>query len=73
MKSPQAFIKGYFIKSLQEEPTIQEQNTKGISLQDKTINYLSSMYYDFDKELFFGVGRNYLFEVYSELNTIKTD
>lgn len=73
MRSPVHFVQSWFVEKKKIPGTILEQNYRGVDLKPSTINFLMNIYSTADKELYFGVGRNYLFHVYQSLGVIKTD
>ena len=48
-----------------------EQKIVGWPFEDKTLDLLAKLYYETDKHLIFGVGRNYLFQVYSDMGLLQ--
>lgn len=66
-------MQSWFVEERKIPGTILEQNYKGVDLESNTITLLMDLYACADKELYFGVGRYYLFQVYQELGAIGTE
>lgn len=47
-------------------------DTRKLSLSPQTIDVLTKLHYETDKYLYFGLGRRYLFQVYTELGLLQT-
>lgn len=73
MRSPLHLIQSMFVEEKKIPGTILEQNYGGVDLKPSTIDLLMNIYSTADKELYFGVGRNYLFHVYQSLGVIQTE
>jgi hypothetical protein len=43
----------------------------GWPFEDRTLDLLTKLYYEADRSLIFGVGRNYLFQVYSNMGLLQ--
>lgn len=53
--------------------TIKEQDIREVALQPSTQEELLNLYHEYDLKLYYGVGRNMLFSVYSRLGLLKKD
>lgn len=53
------------------EKTVHEQKIVGWPFDQTTFDLLTKLFYETDKRLIFGVGRNYLFQVYSDMGLLQ--
>ena len=70
-RSPTQFVANLMFGSEKEEITVHEQKVVGWDMNKETLDCLTRLYYETDRKLIFGVGRNYLFHVYSELGVLQ--
>ena len=70
LRSPKQVLMHLFLGSEKEEKTVNEQRIVGWKMGDSTLDLLANVYYETDKRLIFGVGRNYMFQVYSSMGLL---
>lgn len=71
LRSPREFLNHLLFDDEKVEKTVNEQRIVGWSHGDDSFNLLTRLYYETDKRLIFGVGRNYLFQVYSNMGLLQ--
>jgi len=54
-------------------PTVKEQDVRDIALQPLVQEQLLALYYENDKKLHYGVGRNMLFNIFRRLGLLNKD
>ena len=71
LRSPKQFVSHLFFGSEKVEKTVNEQKVIGWQFSDATFDVLTKTFYEADKRLIFGVGRNYLFHVLSNMGMLQ--
>ena len=71
MRSPKEFVHHLFFGSEKVEATVNDQRIVGWKFGDNTLDLLTKIYYETDKELIFGLGRNLLYQVYSNMGLLQ--
>lgn len=71
LRSPRQFMNHMLFGDEKIEKTVHEQKIVGWPFDQTTFDLLTKLFYETDKRLIFGVGRNYLFQVYSDMGLLQ--